>query len=504
MWRRCGRSSAPCAPADRPRPAQIVPAGGHWTPAVPFRYNNRVKTLRLLLCGLLVSAAACAPLKKGWIPSGDMIELPSARAALAPEEQQNLLDGGIQNLVLPMGILGEDVRPEIPNPLQLSIVAKFIVPPDKQRLLGDGSFRRRLFKTLEDLIVKTGAAQTQVSAVLLHFEGPKPPEGLDGLPELRAGLRPLKISLGTGVPLFWATPKLENALDGADFVVLFEQGYAYPPSLNPSLIDSYRGQSKENRPTGVTLPHFRAFSLISTAWVTRAGGGMEVWPGVNLDDLVEGAGISFSGPIVESYLVDPQYAFEVRRDHPIGRWQAGAGDKVTLAFVNYPFRRDTLGEMARHQENGLLGRYLGLYVPDTENGIIGYNAFKDYLSGVTDGPAPRAELVPSGGGYVIQLTNMSGMSSDLSASGNYVEWITSQGRVRDASAGEFQRFRFMEGEQEEIPDQATAVRFYEPCLGPYETVRTGPVYFSGAPSGTLWVMLTLPGGEVLRFRFPVG
>jgi hypothetical protein len=432
------------------------------------------------------------------------VELPSACAALESEEQQNLLDGGVQNLCLPMGILGEDVRAEIPKPLRLSIVAKFIVPADKQPLLKDSAFRRRFLKTLEDLIVKAGAAQTQVAAVLLHFEGSKPPEDLEGLPDLAAGLRPLKISLGAGIPVFWASAKLESALEGVDFAVLFEQGYAYPPSLNPSLIDIYRSQAKENAPTTLAMPHYRALSLVSTAWVTRSGGSVEVWPGVSLDDLVEGAGISYSGPIIESYLVDAQYAFEIQRDRSIGHWQAGAGDKVTLAFVNYSFRRKSIGEMARRHERSLLGRYLGVYVPDTENGTIGYNAFKDYLSGVTDGPAPRVELVPSGGGHVIQLTNMSGLSTDLSGSGNYVEWSMPQGRIRDASAGEFQRFRFMAGEVEEMPDKATAVRFYEPCLGPYETVRTGPVIITGAPSGTLRVMVTLPGGEVLRFKFPVG
>ena len=477
---------------------------GHWTPALRFRYNHGVNTLRLLMCGVLVSAAACAPARKAWLPSGDMMELPSARAALEPEEQQNLLDGGVQNLCLPMGILGEEARPEIPMPLRLSVVAKFIVPPDKQPLLNEEASRRRLLRTVEDLIVKAGAAQTQVAAVLLHFEGSKPPDDLGGLADLASALHPLKISLGVGLPVFWASSKMEDTLRGADFAVLFEQGYAYPPSLNPSLIDSYRGQVKENKPVGLALPHYRAFSLISTAWVTRAGGSIEVWPGVSLDELVEGAGISFSGPIIESYLVDAQYAFEVRRDRPIGHWMAGAGDKITLAFANYPFRKDSLGEMARRHESGLLGRYLGVYVPDTENGTIGYNAFKDYLSGITDGPAPLAELIPSGGGHIIQLTNRSGLSSDLSVSGNYVEWVTTQGRIRDAAEGGFQRFRFMAGEEEELPTRATAIRFYEPCLGPYETVRTGPVYISGAPSGTLRVMLTLPGGEVLRLKFPVG
>ena len=319
-----------------------APGARCWTPSPRIRYNHDVKTQRLMLCGLLAVAAACAPSRKTWVPTGDIMELPSARAALEPEEQQNLLEGGVQNLVLPMGILGGEARPEIPNALQLSIIPKFIVPPDKLPLLTDNSFRRRLFKSLKDLIVKAGAAQTQVTAVLLHFEGPKPPEELAGLQDLAAGLRPLKICLGVGVPIFWTTGKTGSVFNGADFAVVFEQGYAYPPSLNPALIDAYRGQSKENAPTGVGLPHYRALSLVSAAWVVRAGGGVEIWPGVDLDDLVEGQGIFFSGPIVESFLVDPLYSFEFRRDRSIGRWLAGAGDKLTLAFVNYPFRRNTL------------------------------------------------------------------------------------------------------------------------------------------------------------------
>ena len=455
------------------------------------------------MCGFLLFTLACGAGKNTFLPAGDIIELPSSQVALSPEEQQALADAGIPNVCVPMGQLGDGFKFEITNSLRPGIVAKFIVPESRLGILRDAEFQKRFFTGVKDMIVKAGAAQTQLTAVLLQFEGTQAPSEFKGVAELAASMHPLKLSLGAGVPSFWLSKKLEKSLKGFDFAVLFEQGYAYPPSFNPTLIDTYRGQTKENTPTDVEMPHYVALSLASTGWVARADGAEEVWPGVDMDALVDGAGVTASGQILESCLVDTQYAFEFRRTMAVGRRRASTGDKLTLAVTNYPFRRDTMGSLARRFQPGLLGRYLGPYAPETESGVIGFNTLKDYLGGAIDGPNPRVELAPAGGGWAVLLTNASGLFSDFSASGNYVEWVTAQGRIRDASAGAFQRYRFMKGEEEDVPSRATAVRFYEAFLGPYETVRSGEVYLAGSPSGTFRVHLTLPGGEVLKFKFPV-
>jgi hypothetical protein len=46
------------------------------------------------------------------------------------------------------------------------------------------------------------------------------------------------------------------------------------------------------------------------------------------------------------------------------------------------------------------------------------------------------------------------------------------------------------------------VRFYHPCIGPYEALRSGPIYLSGPPAGSLHVTVTLPGGRMLTVQFP--
>jgi hypothetical protein len=456
-----------------------------------------------LLCGLLFSAVAFGAGINRLLPTGDIIELTSPQVALTPEEQQTLADGGIGYVAVPLGILGEGTPLEIMNSLQAGIVVKFIVPEGKRGLLQDSGFRKRFTTALKDMIVKAGAAQTQIRAVLLQFEGGKPADDFKGAADFAASLHPLNISLGAGVPSFWISKKLERDMEGFDFAVLFEQGFAYPPSLNPALIDSYRGQTKENTPGSVEMPHFVAFSLASAAWVTRADGGREVWPAMDIGLLTHGAGITSSTQILDNFLVDPQYAFDFRRTLALGHRQVSKGDKLTLALTSYPFRRDTMGGLSRRVHPGLLGRYLAPYSSQTENGVIGLSALKAYLGGAIDGPLPKVDLIPSGGGRAIVLTNTSGLYSDLSTSGNYVEWAAPQGRIRDASVGEFQRFRFMSGEEEEVPARATAIRFYLAYFAPYDSVRSGNIAFSGPVTGTLRVHLTLPGGEVLKFKFPV-
>ena len=119
-----------------------------------------------------------------------------------------------------------------------------------------------------------------------------------------------------------------------------------------------------------------------------------------------------------------------------------------------------------------------------------------------DGPAPQVEIHASGGGYVLAMANESGLWSDYAQSGNFVEWVLPRGRIRDASAGSFQRFRFMAGEEEDVPARATSVRFYQACIGPYQALRSGPIYLSGPPAGSLHVTVTLPGGRMLAYQFP--
>jgi hypothetical protein len=295
---------------------------------------------------------------------------------------------------------------------------------------------------------------------------------------------------------------MTEAFQDFDFTVIFGQGCAWPPSRDPALVDAYRGQTRENKPIEPGLPHYGAVSLASTGWVTRGSGGAEVLPGVEMGIFEDGHGITPAGRITGNYLVDPQYAYSVGRNLQVGDRTLGPGDTITIALANYPFRGAAFGAWARRPAAGYLGRYLLPYAPASGGGAIGFGTLTDYLGGVIDGPVPAVELQPSMGGYALVLTNTTGLYTDLSESGNYLEWVLPRGRIRDASIGEFSRFRFLAGEEEEVQARATAVRFYEGYLAPYETIRSGEIFLNGPPSGTLVVHLTLPGGGTLDYRFP--
>ena len=462
-----------------------------------------MNTRLLLILPLLGLLAACAAAPAAPPPlTGDIVELPTAAVLLSPEEQDALIAAGVRHLCVPLGMADAPAAMELPARLRLGVIAKLVVPESKRALLDDSGYRKRLFATARDWAVKAGVAETQVTAVLFHFEGAGCPTGMDGARALAETLRPLKIVCGAGVPLFWASGTMTDAFKEFDFTVIFGQGCAWPPSHDPALVDTYRGQTRENKPVEPGLPHYGAVSLASTAWVTRASGGTEVFPSVEMGLFEDGHGITPAGQILGNYLVDPQYAYTVGRTLQVGDRTLGPGDTITIALANYPFRRSAFGSWARHPAAGYLGRYILPYAPSSGGGTIGFGTFKDYLGGVMDGPVPAVELQPSAGGYALVLTNTTGLCTDLSESGNYLEWILPQGRIQDASVGEFSRFRFLSGAEEEVQSRATAVRFYEGYLAPFETIRSGDILLNGPPVGTLVVHLTLPGGETLDYRFP--
>jgi hypothetical protein len=461
------------------------------------------RTLALFLLTGLLAACGAAPTPPLPAPlSGDIVELADPAGSLSPEEQDTLAAAGVRHVCIPLGMLDASRELQLPARLRAGVVVKLVVPEGKHPLLADARARRRLLDAARDWAVQTGVAETQLSALLLHFEGKGCPTDLPGAKELRDALKPLKIACGAGVPLFWVSETMTEAFRDFDFTVIFGQGCAWPPSGDPGLVDAYRGQSRENNPVEPGLPHYGALSLANTAWVTRANGGVEVKAGAEMGPLEDGYGVKPAGQIMGNYLVDPQYAWQVDRSLALGGLTLERGDKITVALANYPFRRAALGAWARRPAPGYLGRYFLPYAPASGEGVIGFGTLRDYLGGANDGPLPAVELQPSMGGWIVVLTNTSGLYSDLSESGNYLEWIMPRGRIRDASVGEFSRFRFMAGETEEIPARATSVRFYEGYLAPHETVRTGEIFLNGPPAGTLVVHLTLPGGETLDTRFP--
>ena len=470
------------------------------TPAI--RYNQAVNAKALFLPPLLGLLAACAAAPAPSPMTGDIVELTSSAVALSAEEQDVLADAGMRHLCLPLGMADAPAAMQLPARLRGGVILKLVVPESKRGLLADGAFRKRLFSAVRDWAVKAGVSETQVTAVLFHFEGAGCPSEVKGAKELVEALRPLKVACGAGIPLFWISDSMTRAFQDFDFTVIFGQGCAWPPSLDPSLAAVYRGQTRENKPVEPGLPHYQAVSMASTGWVTRAAGGTMVVPSVELGAFEEGHGVKFAGQILDNYLVDPQYTYSIGRSIPLGGSSLEPGDSITIALANYPFRRSAFGAWARRPLPGYLGRYLYPYAPSSGGGAIGFGTLRDYLGGVMEGPVPAVELQPSMGGYQLVVTNTTGLYSDLSDFGNYLEWVLPKGRIRDASVGDFARFRFLDGETEEVPVRASSVRFYENYLAPHETIRTGEVFLNGPPAGTLVVHLTLPGGETLDYRFP--
>ncbi len=461
--------------------------------------NKQFQRLLPLLGLMLACAAGPAPSPP---LSGDIVELRSPSALLSPGEQDSLASAGVRHLAIPLGMADAPARPELPARLTGGIIPKVVVPETQRPLLADEAYRRRLFASVQEWILAAERAETSVEAVLFHFEGAACPAKVEGVSALKEALRPLRVACGAGVPAFWVSAQMGEVFEAFDFVVVFGQGCAWPPSGDPALVDGYRGQSHENKPAEPSLPHYQAVSLANTSWVTWAAGGVSVVSGIELGTLDRRAGVRAAGQIMDTPLVDPQYAYEMGRSLTLTGLTLERGDKITVALANYPFRRAAFGAWARRPAPGYLGRYLLPYTPGGGGGVIGFGTLADYLSGVVDGPVPVVEVLPSGRGHVLALTNASGLYSDLSDTGNYIEWFLPRGRLGDASIGEFARFRFLDGETEEMPGRAASIRFYESYLAPYETVRTGPILLNGPPAGTVVVRLALPGGEALETRFP--
>lgn len=438
------------------------------------------------------------------LPSGDILEFSSEEVQLSIPEMENLEQANIKNFSIPLGTIDELKSLKISSKITSKLIFTIIIPEKKFLLFKDSSFCKNLREKLEKEVFNCVSQQIKVSSFLFIIEGEKLPDEFEEFKNFLTILKPLNISLGIGIPVFLKEKFKEKNLEGIDYAVIYSYGFPYPPSGEVSLLLAYRINTKEKGIINFPIPFYYGLSIANGAWISSQGVLEKYVIGMPFNSITESNAFEFSTLNLETTTYSPQYIFEAKTNLQIAGFSLSKGSNINLMLFSYDLARKSLGLQSKHYNPNYLGRYYYYYSTEEKDGVMNFNTWLSYLKAQITGPIFDLQVAREPGGYVLVLSNVSGLYSDYSRENNYIEWEFRPNYFREASAGDFARFRFYYGEEEVLPVQANKIRYYENFLAPFETIKTGPIKVSGEIQGVFRISYIIPGGkqriEILKFK----
>lgn len=438
------------------------------------------------------------------LPSSDIVEMQSEEVQLSIPEMENLAQSNILNISIPLGTVDDLKISKINNKLTQKLVFKIILPEKKFILFKDLSFCNNLFSKIEKEVVKGISQQLKVSSLLFVIEGEKLPEEYPAFQEFLKKLEPLNLSIGIGIPVFLIEKFKGKNLENIDYAIIFASGFPYPPSGEVNLLNTYRLNTKEKGLTSFSIPFYYAISISNGAWISNGGVLEKYIIGMPFNIITESNAFEFVSMNLGTSTFNPQYIFEAKTKLEIAGLGLQKGSNINFMLFSYDIAKDNLGRQSKFYNPNYLGRYYHFYSTEERDGTLNFNTWLSFLKAQLTGPIFELQISREGTGYVLNLSNVSGLYSDFSRENNYMEWEFRTNYFREASAGDFARFRFYYGEEEVLPVQANKIRYFENFIGPFETIKAGPIKVSGELQGIFRISYLLPGGkqkiEILKFK----
>lgn len=467
-----------------------------------YLYNSNVKRISIFL--LLLTLVSCNKELKRKPPLLDIVEVQSPDLNLTIPEIENLMQSNISNICVPLGTIDNLSSINIVSKVSQNIIFKIIIPENKILLFKDNNFSNNLFNKIQKEIVKCISQQIKITSILFIIEGEKIPDDFKYFNEFLKKLKPLSLSAGIGIPLFYMEKIKGKALEEVDYAVIFSRGFPFPPSLSNSLLNAYRLETAEKSLISFPIPFYFAISIANGAWISSQGTLENYIVGMPFNFITESSAFEFIGANMESKTKNPQYLFEVKNNREINNYRFISGSNINVMLFAYEEGKLAIGKQSKFLNPNYLGRYYYFYSTEENDGVLNFNTWLSYLKAQLTSPIFELQINKESGGFSLTLTNVSGLYSDYSREKNYLEWEYKSGYFKEANPGDFSRFRFYLNEEEVMPVQADRIRYYENFIAPFETLRTGIIKVSGDTQGIFRLSYQIPGGkqkvEILKFK----
>ncbi len=444
----------------------------------------------------LIIFLACSKKFERKVPSLDIAEIPTSEINLSIPEIENLFQANVSNLSLNLGSIENLKEIKFLSKIPQNIHLKILIPSEKIILFKDPNFVSNTFKKIETQIVKALSQQNKITSILFVFEGKEFPRDLNYFEKFLEKFKPLNLSIGIGLPLFWQKEIKREQLKYFDYAVIFARGFPYPFSLNQELLSTYRTNTKERGIIDFPIPFYFGLSFLNGAWITSSKGIENYIEGIPFNAITESPNFEFLGVNLNPETQSPQYSFEIKKDIDFEKFSMKKGNNLTIILFGYNLIKRDLGKQSKYLNPNYLGRYYYYYSVEEVGGVFNFNTWISYLKAQIFQPNFNLEITYEKGGYVLKLSNASALYSDYSEEKNYLEWEFKENYFKEASGGNFSRFRFLSKEDIVLTPQADKVRFYEKYIAPYEVLETGPIKVAGELKGIFRVSYVLPGGEL--------
>lgn len=459
---------------------------------------------KIIIFYLLFSLFSCKNENQRKPLSLDIIEIQSPELNLSIPEIENISHSNISNICIPLGIIDNLLSSNIISKVPQNVVLKIILPKNKVLLFKDLNFTKNFFEKIRKEVFKSISQQIKVSSILFVFEGENIPEEFSYFNKFLKKLKTLNLSIGLGIPGFLIKNFKEKFLLNIDYAVIFSFGFPYPPSLDNTLLNSYRVKTIEKEPVSFSIPFYFAISVSNGVWISSNGNLENYIVGMPFNSISENPSLDFIGLNLSSTTKSPQYIFEAKNNIKIGKYTINKGSNLNIMLFSYEQARISIGNQSKFLNQNYLGRYYHFYSTEENDGILNFNTWLSYLKAQITSPMFDLQINKEAGGYSLVLSNLTGLYSDFSKRQNYLEWEFKKGYFKEGDLGDFSRFRFYSDEEEVMPIQADKIRFYENFIAPFETIKTGQIIVSGELQGIFRVSYLLPGGkqkiEILKFK----
>ncbi len=461
-----------------------------------------MKKLFFLLLFLLF--LSCGSGEKRKPISSDIVEISSPELNLTIPEIENLMQSNITNICVPIGTIDNLFSINILSKVSQNLILKVIIPKDKIILFKDEKFSKDFLKKIESEIVKCISQQIKVNSILFVLEEEKIPESFEYFNKFLKKLKPLSLSIGLGIPEYLLEKFKEKMLTQIDYAVIFSFGFPYPPSLDNSLLVSYRLNTKEKDLINFSIPFYLGLSIANGAWISSNEVLENYIIGMPFNRITESPAFEFLGPNLSATTHSFQFIFTANSDLEFGKFILKRGSNLNIMLFSYDKAKEIIGNQSRFLNPNYIGRYYHYYSTEESDGVLNFNSWISYLKAQITAPIFDLQIDKGPSGYILTLTNVTGLYSNYSREKNYLEWEFKSGYFKEANIGDFSRFRFNYGEEEVMPPQADRIRFYENFIGPFEVIKTGPIKVSGDINGIFRISYFLPGDkqrvEILRFK----
>lgn len=456
-----------------------------------------------LLFFFVLSLFSCKNEIKRDLPSGDILELPSTEINLSIPETQEFVESEILNLSIPSGKLDEFIPLKISTRIPQNIILKIIIPYGKGILFNDISFLNSFEKKIENEIIKCNTNQIKLNSIIFVIEDEKEIKINKNFFKFIKKLKNFGISIGLGIPLFSMDYFQKENFKEIDYFLIFAYGFPYPPTKNQKLLAIYRAKTKEKNLISFNKPFYFGISLENGIWISSGENLNDYFSGFSFNSLTENPAIEFLSINLNSGTINPQFIFEANKDTSISNITIKKNSGITFMLFSYDTAKEILGRQSKHLNSNYLGRYYYCYYENYEE-LMNFSTWLSYLKAKPLNPLFDLRFEMKGGGYVLKLSNLTGLYTDYSIDKNFLEWEFGKGYFNEAELGEWKKFRFLYGEEEVLPFQADKIRFYEDFIGPFETISTGAIRVNGGLKGVFRVAYTTPGGhqitEILRME----